>query len=118
MQRVLRYIEANLDDDLSVDVLSQAAAFSKHHFQRQFANLFGVSVGRYVQLMRLKRASQRLAFSPRESVMDIAFDSGFGGPEAFARSFRRHFDQTPTQFRREPGWSFWHAAVQPLHQAR
>jgi AraC family transcriptional regulator len=34
-------------------VLSDVAAFSKHHFQRQFSSLFGISVGRYVQLVRL-----------------------------------------------------------------
>jgi len=118
MQRVLRFIEANLDDDLSVDVLSGVAAFSKHHFQRQFSNLFGISVGRYVQLTRLKRASHRLAYQPSERVLEIALDSGFEGPEAFARSFRRHFDQSPSEFRRDPLWRSWHAAIQPLKDAR
>ena len=30
--RVCAYIEHNLDDDLSLDVLSNVAAFSKYHF--------------------------------------------------------------------------------------
>jgi AraC family transcriptional regulator len=118
MQRVLRYIEANLDEELSIGVLSGVAAFSKHHFQRQFSNLFGMSVGRYVQLMRLKRASHRLAYRPSDRIIAIALDSGFEGPEAFARSFRRHFDQSPSEFRRDPLWSSWHAALAPLQLAR
>lgn len=118
MHRVLVFIDSHLEENLSVGVLSDVAAFSKHHFQRQFSSLFGISVGRYVQLARLKRASYRLAFRDGSSVLEIALDSGYEGPEAFSRAFRRHFDQSPTGFRREPRWSPWLAANAPLTQAR
>lgn len=118
MHRVLVFIDGHLDEHLSVETLSDVAAFSKHHFQRQFSSLFGISVGRYVQLARLKRASYRLAFRDECSVLDIALDSGFEGPEAFSRAFRRHFDQSPSRFRRGPQWSPWLAANAPLNQAR
>ena len=118
MHRVLVFIDSHLDEPLSVEALSDVAAFSKYHFQRQFSSLFGISVGRYVQLARLKRASYRLAFRDKCSVLDIALDSGFEGPEAFSRAFRRHFDQSPSSFRRGPQWSPWLAANAPLNQAR
>jgi len=102
MHRALVFIDAHLGEDLSVAAVSEVAAFSRHHFQRQFSSLFGVSLGRYVQLARLKRAAYRLAFRNGHSVLEIALDSGFEGPEAFSRAFRRHFDQSPTGFRREP----------------
>jgi AraC family transcriptional regulator len=41
LQRVLRHIDEHLEDDLSVEALSGVAAFSKHHFHRQFTALFG-----------------------------------------------------------------------------
>ena len=56
-RKVLEYIDSHLDDDLTVDRLSNVAAFSKYHFHRQFSELFGISVYKYVQLNRLKRAS-------------------------------------------------------------
>jgi AraC family transcriptional regulator len=118
MQRVLEHIDQHLDDDLSVDVLAGVAAFSRFHFQRQFSALFGVSVARYVQLQRLRRASQRLAYQEREPVLQIALDSGYEGPEAFARAFRQHFAQSPSEFRRNPQWDSWHAIFAPLNQAR
>ncbi|MEO6360975.1 MAG: AraC family transcriptional regulator [Sphingomicrobium sp.] len=118
MQRVLDHIDQHLDGALDVATLSGVAAFSKHHFQRQFSATFGIGVGRYVQLARLKRASYRLAFRQSEPVIEIALDSGYEGPEAFARMFRERIDQSPTQFRREPQWNSWHAAFAPLHQAR
>ena len=62
MQRVHKYIDEHIDADLHVEILSGVAAFSKYHFHRQFTESFGIGVHRYVQLVRLKRASYRLAF--------------------------------------------------------
>jgi AraC family transcriptional regulator len=118
MLRVLVYIDEHLEDDLSVGQLSAIAAFSKHHFHRQFGALYGISVYRYVQLLRLKRASFRLAFRRQDSVLQIALDSGFEGPEAFARAFKRHTTQTPSAFRERPQWEPWQAAYAPLIQTR
>ncbi|PWC34262.1 AraC family transcriptional regulator [Azospirillum sp. TSO35-2] len=114
---MLRHIDGHLDDDLDLDRLSGVAAFSKHHFHRRFAALFGITVHRYVQLMRLKRASYRLAF--RDSpVLEIALDCGYEGPEAFARAFRRHLGQSPSGFRQRPRWTSWQDALQPLARIR
>ena len=62
MQRVLDHIDRHLDDDLDLDALSSVAAYSKYHFHRQFTATFGLSVHRYIQLARMKRASYRLAY--------------------------------------------------------
>jgi AraC family transcriptional regulator len=117
MGRVLDHIDAHLDGDLGNAVLAGVAAFSPCHFHRQFAALFGISVHRYVQLARLKRASYALAFR-QQPVLDIALDSGFGGPEAFARAFRQRIGQSPSNFRAGPEWTPWAAALAPLEQAR
>lgn len=118
MQRVLDYIDDHLEDDLDVDALAAVAAFSKFHFQRQFSSLFGVTVHRYIQLMRFKRASFRLAFRNDSSVLEVALDSGYEGPEAFARSFRKRLNQSPSAFRRAPQWNPWHAAFAPISDLR
>jgi len=70
MQRVLDHIDRHLDDDLDLDALSSVAAYSKHHFHRQFTATFGLSVHRYIQLARMKRASYRLAYTDAQSVTD------------------------------------------------
>ncbi len=88
MQRVLDHIDRNLDGDLDLEALSSVAAFSKFHFHRQFTATFGLSVHRYVQVARLKRASYRLAYMDAQSVTDIAMDAGYDAPHAFARAFR------------------------------
>lgn len=118
MQRVLEHIDRNPDADLGLDALSGVAAFSKHHFHRQFGALFGVSVHRYVQLVRMKRASYRLAFRGSDAITDIALDAGYEALEAFARAFRQRFGQAPSAFRKSPDWEPWLLALGPLNQAR
>lgn len=117
MKRVLDHIDGHLDEDLSVERLAQVAAFSKYHFHRQFSELFGISVARYVQLVRMKRASYRLAFRGA-SVMEVALNSGYEGPEAFARAFKQWLEQTPNDFRKQPNWTPWLQALGPITQAR
>lgn len=87
MQRVLDHIDRHLDDDLDLDTLSSVAAYSKYHFHRQFTATFGLSVHRYIQLARMKRASYRLAYRDAQSVTDIAMDAGYEAPDAFAAPF-------------------------------
>ncbi|MCW1991556.1 AraC family transcriptional regulator [Bradyrhizobium diazoefficiens] len=118
MRRVLEHVDRHLDADLGLDTLSAVAAFSKFHFHRQFTATFGLSVHRYVQLARMKRASHRLAYRDDESVTDIAMDAGYDAPDAFARAFRQRFGQSPSSFRKSPDWEPWLAAFGPLDNAR
>ncbi|HEV2504085.1 MAG TPA: GyrI-like domain-containing protein [Mesorhizobium sp.] len=118
MQRVLDHIDQHIDDDLSLDALSGVAAFSKYHFHRQFTATFGLSVKRYVQLARMKRASQVLARDEDAQVTEVAMNVGYAAPEAFARAFRRRIGQLPSVFQASPDWQAWLSALQPLSDAR
>lgn len=117
MRRALDYIDGHLDEALDLETVSRVAAFSKFHFHRQFSATFEVSVHRYVQLARLKRASRRLA-GKDASVTEIALDAGYESPDAFARAFRQRFGQSPSSFRKSPDWAPWLAAFGPLEIAR
>lgn len=116
-RKVLDHIDAHLDEALSVEHLSGVAAFSKYHFHRQFSELFGIGVYRYVQLVRLRRASYQLAFRDQK-IIDIALASGYDSHEAFSRAFKKTIGQTPTEFRAEPQWAPWHATYQRLSELR
>lgn len=118
MVRVLDHIDRHLDGDLDLEALSGIAAFSKHHFHRQFMAVLGLSPHRYVQLARLKRAAHRLAHSPDVSVTDVALEAGYDAPDAFARAFRHRFGQAPSAFRAAPDWAALDEAVSSFHQAR
>lgn len=109
INRVCEFIYQNLDEDLSLDRLSEVAAFSKFHFHRLFAAYTGKNLNRFILLARLRRSSFQLAFEKDLKVIQIALRSGFESPEAFARAFKREFGQTPSGFRNQPQWPAWHS---------
>lgn len=114
---MLDHVDRHLGSELPVAELCGVAAFSRFHFHRQFAALFGVGVYEYVRLARLKRASYELAYRRRATV-EIALDAGYETPEAFARAFKKAVGQTPTGFRRAPRWETWHAVYRPIEALR
>jgi AraC family transcriptional regulator len=54
--RVLDYIEANLEGDLSIDRMASIACLSRYHFARAFRLAVGQPPHRYVSARRLERA--------------------------------------------------------------
>lgn len=110
--RVFDYIDRHLAQPLSVDELSKQANFSRFHFQRQFSAYTGLSTIRYIQLLRLRRASYQLVFEDQRRITDIALDAGFGNAESFSRAFKKCFGQTPSEFRTKPAWQPWNERMQ------
>ena len=111
---VCDHIERHLDEPLSIEALSRMAHSSPFHFHRQFTAWCGLPLYRYIQWLRLRRASWRLAFNPQDKVIDIALDAGFQNPESFTRAFKTAFGQSPRQFRQKPNWATWHQRVPKL----
>ena len=117
--KVFDYIDKHLDEELPLALLSQVACFSKYHFHRQFTEYTGISVFKYVQLVRLKSASYRLVFNKLERIIDIALDARFENPESFSRAFKNTFGQTPTEFRNKPAWQHWNEQYKfPIRERR
>lgn len=116
--QVFDYIDHHLNDALLLEKLSEVAHFSPFHFHRQFSSYCSMTPGRYIQMMRLKRASYRLAFNPLEKITDIAYDAGFQHAESFSRAFRHMFGLSPTQFRQQPAWVDWHQCIPDPQKAR
>lgn len=99
MNRVLDYIDRNLDQDLDLRELAGVAHFSAYHFHRLCCAWLGETLGDYIQRRRLALAAERLAARRDLTVLAVAVSVGFGSGEAFARAFKRHFGCTPTAWR-------------------
>ena len=95
---VLVHIQANLDEDLSLDAIAKLAGLSPFHFHRLFRSTIGETLKQYTQRLRLERAANRLVIHDT-SILDVALDSGFHSHETFSREFKRRFKVTPRSYR-------------------
>jgi AraC family transcriptional regulator len=98
--RAMNFISRNLERDLSLEEIAAAAPFSKFHFHRIFTAMVGETVAAFTRRLRLEMAAGRLLSQPREDITTIAMDCGFSSSQNFAKSFRRQFGMTPTDFRK------------------
>lgn len=99
INRVIDYIETNIDEDLSLENLARVANFSRFHFHRIFRAIVGETLSQFIQRIRVERAAAQLIDNPRKSITEIAFDCGFSGSATFARAFRETFHMSASQWR-------------------
>ncbi|NRA55755.1 MAG: AraC family transcriptional regulator [Gammaproteobacteria bacterium] len=116
--QLLNYIDSNLDEDLTVDKLSDIACLSKYHFHRQFSSFFGITAFSYIRQARMKRASYQLAFKKDMRIIDIAVANGYESSEAFSRAFSQSIGQSPSQFRVQPQWTPWYQKYEQFKTLR
>lgn len=96
LRRVLEYIEAHLDEDLSLAELAAVAGFSLSHFKPLFKQAVGMPVHRFVLERRVERA-RTLLLQGKKSMSEIALEAGFSHPSHMARCMRRVLGLSPSQ---------------------
>ncbi len=96
--RAKDYILAHLEDDVSLDDISQAAHLSKYHFLRLFRQQFGITPHQYVLNCRVNAARTLLAAGAAPN--QVAFRYGFTDLSHFNRRFKRIYGMTPLQYQR------------------
>jgi AraC family transcriptional regulator len=101
INRVIDYIENNISQDFTLDKLARIACFSKYHFHRIFNSFMHETLFHFIFRLRLERAASRLCFEISKSVTDIALECGFGSAASFSKSFKGHFHESPTIWRKK-----------------
>ena len=99
LQRVLNFIEANIESDITVADLAAAAHLSEFHFSRAFKATTNRSPYRYLSDRRLSHAKWLPAETDRP-LIDIAQACRFSSLGNLSRAFQRATGTTPGRFRR------------------
>lgn len=101
VQRMQDYIEAHLEETISLSDLSNASLFSPWHSHRLFQEYTGLTPASYIRRLRLSKAALRLK-NENVHIIDVAFDMGFGSVDGFARAFFREFGMCPSDYADDP----------------
>jgi len=99
VNRVIDYIQSNLDGNLRLVKLAEVANFSPYHFHRIFGAMVGETPNQFIRRVRVETAAVRLVSSPRLSITRVARMCGYSSSSVFAREFREAFGMSATQFR-------------------
>jgi len=96
--RVIEFIDAHLDERLTLDDLAAQAQLSVPHFKALFRETLGVPVHQYVVRRRVERA-KTLLLEGRLSASQIALETGFAHQSHMAHWVARLLGVTPRELR-------------------
>lgn len=90
------YIEKNIKNELSPELIANECGYSTFHFSRVFNINKGITLMEYVKKRRLSLAAEEL-FDDKK-IIDIALEYGFQTHNGFSKAFKKEFGFSPTQY--------------------
>ncbi|MDH2385515.1 AraC family transcriptional regulator [Bradyrhizobium sp. CER78] len=98
LRRIREYIDANIEQRISVETLARLADLSVCYFVRAFKQSVGLTPHDYVIRRRVER-TMKLLSDTNLSLSEIALAAGFADQSHCARRFRQHVGMSPRDFR-------------------
>lgn len=97
MNKVLQYIENNINNEISLPELAEQAGISSGYLSRIFKKYYHISVVDYIHLRKLTSAKFYM-ISSEMNISDISFLLGYSEAGYFCKIFKKYEKMTPTAF--------------------
>ncbi|MCR5807254.1 MAG: AraC family transcriptional regulator [Oscillospiraceae bacterium] len=96
---ILRYIDQNYMNDITLEDLSSLAGYSTYHFSRIFKKYSNTTFINFLNRRRVKAAEMMLLESGN-SITDVAMKVGFSSLTTFNRVFKSINGYTPSEYKK------------------
>ncbi len=94
--QIIDYIADNIDQSLTLEILSKYFFISKGHLNREFKNATGFTIHKYILKRRMLLSKSLLIQG--YSVNEVYLLCGFNNYTHFIKTFKKEFDLSPKQF--------------------
>jgi transcriptional regulator GlxA family with amidase domain len=98
VRKAQAYIEAHLDEKISVEHLSSRLAVGRRNFDRRFIKATGNTPVEYSQRVKIEAAKKSFETS-RRPVSQVMYDVGYSDVKAFREVFRRITGMSPLEYK-------------------
>jgi AraC-like DNA-binding protein len=96
IEQILEYIDAHIDEDITIDELAEYTFLSKFHLSREFKKHTGTTLHRYILQKKLIAAKELIL---RDIPITHVYEQcGFGDYSNFFRAFKNEYGMTPKQY--------------------
>ena len=98
LKRAIDYVEARLDEPVSLADVASSTGLTRMHFAAQFRAATGLRPHEYLLRRRIERA-QEMLIGTGMSLVDVALSVGFQSQSHFTTVFKRYAGQPPRAWR-------------------
>lgn len=102
IRSAVNFIHSNLSDELSTPLLAEKAGLSPNRFSTRFHDEVGLTPSAYILRERMNTAAEQLRFTNLD-IQHISAGVGILDSNYFTRCFKKQFDMSPTEYRRQHG---------------
>ena len=99
INRVIDFIDTNIDAKLNLEILAGVANFSPFHFHRTFSAFTGETLNNFIKRLRIEKAASLLLSNSETSITEIAYACGFNSNSVFSRVFKEYFKYSAKDYR-------------------
>lgn len=99
MNLVLNYIESNIFEELSLELMSEEFFYSKTYLSRVFNKYVGISFSDYINKRRLSLIAIQLR-NGNKSISYLANYYGYNSQKYFSNLFKKTFNVTPSEYKK------------------
>lgn len=92
---VMRHINENLSEDMSIEGLASQFYMSKYHLMHKFKSQTGYTIHNYILQKRLMMAN--ILIKSGKSMTEACSECGFGDYSSFVRAFKKMYGLSPKQ---------------------
>lgn len=99
LSRIIDYINQHIGKDLTLEDIADIAGFSPSHFITLFKNATGLTPHQYIIKRKVAFAKNQL-INTKQSISQIALNTGFADQSHLTRVMRKHTGFTPGDIRK------------------
>ena len=101
LNTAITFIEENLSEKLSLEIVAEKAHFSPFHFHRLFKIIVDETVNNFINRKRIEKAAAYLLHQKEKNSTEIAEKVGFSNLSSFSKSFKKFYGISPNKFKEE-----------------
>jgi len=100
VKEVCKFILEHIDEGITLEKLEKEFFYSGYYLMRIFKECTGYTIKEYENTIKVLKSINPLIFTS-DTILKIAFNSGFNSQEYYSESFQNVIGVSPINFRKE-----------------
>ncbi len=99
VNRILTFIDQNIDSELSLEKVAAIGHYSPFHLHRIFKEITNETLNAYITRKRIEKTAAMLMNRKEFTIAEIYLQNGFSSNSSFTRAFKKFYGISPTEYR-------------------